>query len=190
MHTRSAFLLLLFLNVAAFPQNPPANSLLFDQLAGKWTAQTSIGGQSGTHDIDAEWVIQHHYLRLHEVSREKDAKGNPQYEAMVFITIRPQKNQIACVWLDVFSGAGASSIGVADPKENDIPFIFRNEAGETVFTNEFNHHPRPTRGNGRWKTSTTANLPGLGPRSWYETKPRKSSDLGWFGGRAVWRQAP
>jgi len=75
MHTKTAIVLLLFLNVAAFTQNPPANSPLFDQLAGKWTAQTSIGGQSGTHDIDAEWVIQHHYLRLHEVSREKNAKA-------------------------------------------------------------------------------------------------------------------
>jgi hypothetical protein len=75
-------------------------------------------------------------------SREKDAKGNPQCEAMVFITTGPQKNQIACVWLDVFGGAAASSIGLADAKENDISFIFKNEAGETVFTNEFAYDPK------------------------------------------------
>ena len=30
-------------------------------------------------------MLQHHYLRFHEVSREKNDKGEPQYEATVFI---------------------------------------------------------------------------------------------------------
>src|SRR5262249_39613406 len=54
-------------------QNPPVNSPLLDHLAGKWIAQASFGGQSSAHDIEAQGVLGHNYLRLHEVSREKDA---------------------------------------------------------------------------------------------------------------------
>jgi hypothetical protein len=131
-------LLLLLLSAAAFAQSPPVNSPLLDHLAGKWVVQSSISGRSSTRDIDAEWVIQHHYLRLHETSREKNALGNPQYEAMVYVTTGPEKNQIQCVWLDVFAGGpGLTTLGVADSKDNEIPFVFKDDKGEINFTNDF-----------------------------------------------------
>ena len=69
----------------ALAQQPPVNSPLLDHLAGKWLLQGTVGKQPATHDFDAEWVLQHHYLRFREVSREKNDKGEPQYEATVFI---------------------------------------------------------------------------------------------------------
>lgn len=136
------WLLLSLLAATAFAQNPPIDSPLLDHLTGKWVVEASLGTRSSTHVIEGEWIIQHHYLRLHETSREKDAKGNPQYEAMVFLTSGPQKDQIACVWLDVFGGADRSSVGIADPKENDIPFVFKDDSGAIVFTNEFTYDPK------------------------------------------------
>jgi hypothetical protein len=140
--TRIIFALTLFLSGAAFAQNPPVNSPLLDRLAGKWVSQAEIAGHKSTRDIEGEWVIQHHYLRLHEVSREKDAKGNPGYEAMEYLTTGPEKNQILCVWLDVFAGSVPPPIGVADAKDNDIPFVFRDDKGEINFTNEFTCDPK------------------------------------------------
>ena len=66
-------------------QQAPVNSPLLDHLAGKWQLQGTVGKRPVTHDFDAEWVLQHHYLRFHEVSREKNDKGEPQYEATVFV---------------------------------------------------------------------------------------------------------
>ncbi|HZP16713.1 MAG TPA: hypothetical protein VFB00_02015 [Terriglobales bacterium] len=130
------------LSTSGFAQDPPVNSPLLDRLAGKWISQVSIGGQTGTHDIDAKWVLDHHYLRLHEVSREKDAKGNPQYEAMVFIASNRQNQEYACAWLDVFGGLSVQSIGTAIPKENQVPFIFKDESGATVLSNVFTYDPK------------------------------------------------
>jgi hypothetical protein len=141
--TRTIFALTLFLSGAAFAQTPAVNSPLLDRLAGKWVSQAEIAGHKSTRDIEGEWVIQHHYLRLREVSREKDAKGNPGYEAMEYFTTGPQQNQIQCVWLDVFAGGpGLTTLGVADPKENDIPFVFKDDKGEINFTNEFTYDPK------------------------------------------------
>ena len=62
-------------------QQPPLDSALLDHLAGKWLMQGSVGKQPVTHEFEAEWVLQHHYLRFHEVSREKNDKGEPTLKA-------------------------------------------------------------------------------------------------------------
>ena len=49
------------------------------------------------HDVDAERVLNGGYLRLHEISREKDAKGVPAYEAVVFISIDAKTGEYACL---------------------------------------------------------------------------------------------
>src|SRR5438067_1676994 len=99
-------------------QQAPVNSPLLDHLAGKWLIQGTLSSQPVTHDFDAEWVLQHHYLRFHEVSRGKNDKAEPQYEAMVFIAWNEKTKQYACVWLDVYGGATVESIGLGPPKEN------------------------------------------------------------------------
>jgi hypothetical protein len=115
---------------------------LLDHLAGKWLLQGTVGKQSVTHDFDAEWVLQHHYLRFREVSREKNDKGEPQYEATVFVGWNEKTKQYSCVWLDVYGGATTESIGVAAPKENELAFVFTDEHGETSFTNTFIYDPK------------------------------------------------
>ena len=54
---------------------PTFQDPLLDHLIGTWVLQGSIAGRETTHDIVATWVLGHQYVRLHEVSREKDAKG-------------------------------------------------------------------------------------------------------------------
>jgi len=139
----------IFGTAIAMAQQAPVNSPLLDHLAGKWLLQGTVGKQAVTHDLDAEWVLQHHYLRFHEVSREKNDKGEAQYEATVFVAWNEKTKQYACVWLDVYGGATVESIGVATPKENELDFVFRDEHGEITFTNSFIYEP---------KTNTWENL--------------------------------
>jgi len=132
----------IFVSLIAMAQQPPVSSPLLDHLAGKWLMQGTVGKQAVTHDFDAEWVLQHHYLRFQEVSREKNDKGEPQYEATVFIGWNEKTKRYACVWLDVYGGLTSESIGVAAPKENELAFVFTDEHGETSFTNTFIYDPK------------------------------------------------
>jgi hypothetical protein len=132
---------------AIVAQQPPVSSPLLDHLAGKWLMEGTVAGQQTKHDIDAEWVLNHHYLRIHEVSQQKNADGQPQYEAIVFIawneqakndqTKNDQPKHYSCAWLDVYGSFSAASIGVAPPSENELAFIFKNEKGEPDFSNDF-----------------------------------------------------
>jgi hypothetical protein len=127
---------------AAFAQQPPVNSALLDRLAGKWVLRGTIGGRETTHDVTAEWVLAHHYLMVHEVSREKNDKGEPQYQATVYIGWNEAAKTYAAVWLDDFGGLNTTSIGVATATENELPFIFKDEKGEVDFKNDFVYDPK------------------------------------------------
>lgn len=131
-----------FAALIAVAQQAPVNSPLLDHLAGKWILQGTVGKQPTTHDFEAEWVLQHHYLRFHEVSRAKNDKGEPQYEATVFIGWNEKTKQYACAWMDVYGGLTIESIGVAKAKENELAFVFTDEHGETSFTNTFVYDPK------------------------------------------------
>lgn len=91
--------------------------------------------------MDADWVIQHHYLRLHEVSREKDSKGEPQYEAIIFVGSRETSKSYTCVWLDLYGGTSIESIGVAQSTDNELAFVFKDEKGDVTFRNDFVYDP-------------------------------------------------
>jgi hypothetical protein len=137
-----AVLAAMLLSGMAVAQQPSVNSALLDHLAGNWVLRGTIAGQQTTHDVNAEWVLGHHYLRINEVSREKSSSGQPQYEATVFVGWNAKAKQYACVWLDVLGGMSAESIGVATPRENVIPFVFTDEQGEVMFRNDFVYDPK------------------------------------------------
>ena len=103
---------------------------LLDKLVGKWVMKGTIEGQPTTHDVAAEWVLDRQYVRLHEVSREKNERGQPKYEAIVFIGWDKQLNQYSILWLDTTSGGGltANGFGHAPRGDSDLKFIFK--AGE------------------------------------------------------------
>lgn len=115
----------------------PVPSLL-QHMTGRWVLKGTIDKQATTHDVDADLVLNQGYVRLHEVSREKDATGAPQYEAIVFISVDSKTGQYNCLWLDTTSNAGLSNGGTGHGTAdgNTIPFLFRLTSGE-VFHNTF-----------------------------------------------------
>jgi hypothetical protein len=121
-----AILALLFMaSISASPQAPTPKDPLLDHLAGNWILQGTIAGRRTTHDIESEWVLNHEYLRLHEISREKNAQGQPAYEAIVFIEWDGTANEYKCMWLDSTAGGGLAGPLAHGKRGNDeIAFLF------------------------------------------------------------------
>lgn len=73
----------LLLALCCHAQNVPiqAPTQLLNDLVGRWLMNGTIAGKRTTHDVNVEWVLKREYLRFHEVSREKDVRGGPAYEA-------------------------------------------------------------------------------------------------------------
>lgn len=120
-----------------------APSSLLDHLSGDWVLKGTIGAKETTHDVQAGWVLNREYLRLHEVSREKNAVGAPVYEAIVFIGWDDKAHQYTCLWLDSTAGNGlsAQTIARATPSADSIPFMFTISPTDSLHTT-FNYDSR------------------------------------------------
>ena len=131
-----ALVLVGLISVPASAQAPPFQDPLLDQLIGTWILRGTIGGAETTHDIVADWVLEHQYVRLHEVSREKDVQGRPAYEAIVFIGWDQPSAAYACLWLDSTGGGGLKGQAIAYAKRvgDEIPFLFHGGDGSLFHT--------------------------------------------------------
>jgi len=123
-------------SVSAEPEMPTAAAALLSHLAGTWMLRGTIAGKQATHDVHAAWVLNGEYLQVHEISREKNAKGAPAYEAIIYIGWDAKAQQYVCLWLDSTSGDGLSSgvIARANPAGDTIPFIFTTSASDQINT--------------------------------------------------------
>ena len=121
------FLLVSLVSLSVSAQETTFQDSLLDHFIGKWVLQGTIEGKETTHDIIAEWVLDHQYLQFHEVSREKQSSGEAMYEAIVFIGWDTPFGEYACYWLDGTSGNGLSNpvIGHARRNGDKIAFLFK-----------------------------------------------------------------
>jgi hypothetical protein len=116
---------------------------LLDRLAGQWVLSGKIAGRETTHDISADWTLNHGYLRIHEVSREKGPSGEDSYEAIIFISYNAKTEDYTCLWLDSTSNEGLNAEGLAHARrrENSLPFVFRDSKAQVSFENTFVYDP-------------------------------------------------
>ena len=127
---------------SGFAQSSALPDPLLDRLTGHWVLHGTIAGKETTHDVAADWVLGHEYVRLHEVSREKKRDGQPAYEAIVFIGWDANSSQYQCLWLDSTAGGGLSGQAIAHAKRSgdELPFVFKESDGSISFTNTFVYH--------------------------------------------------
>jgi hypothetical protein len=130
------FALLILVSFSLSAQQTTFQDPWLDHLIGKWVLQGTIGGQETTHDLVTEWVLGHQYLRLTEVSREKDAQGRALYEAIVFIGWDQPTGGYACLWLDSTGGGGLTgqAIGHAKRGGDETEFLFKGNDGSVFHT--------------------------------------------------------
>jgi hypothetical protein len=58
---------------------------LLDNMAGNWKLTGKIMQRDVEHRVEAEWVLNHQFLRLHEKQTAPSKAGEVPYEAMVMI---------------------------------------------------------------------------------------------------------
>jgi hypothetical protein len=129
--------LLMALGALAVGQQPQPtfHDELLDRFQGSWVLQGTIAGKETTHDLTNDWVLNHQYLRIHEVSREKNAQGNPAYQAMVFVGWDQPNSRYFAIWLDIWGGFGKATVGYAPRSGDEIRFLFDDD--KTVFHTTF-----------------------------------------------------
>ena len=133
---------------SALAQQTTSQDSLLDRMAGKWVLRGTIDGKETTHDINAVWVLDHEYIQLKEVSREKEMNGKPSYEAIVYICWEQKLNRYSCLWLDNTGNGGLAPQAVGHAKSNGdkLEFLFKG-SDNSIFHTTFLYD----RGTGTWQ---------------------------------------
>jgi hypothetical protein len=109
---------------------------LLESLAGKWALTRKKGNAVVRNDVDADWVLNHQFLRIHMT----DAATPPQYEAMVFVGYDHASERHVAHWLDVLGGRSSETLGFGARDGNSIRFVFEYPDGP--FHNTFTWDPQ------------------------------------------------
>ncbi|MFZ3213880.1 MAG: hypothetical protein WA188_20430 [Terriglobales bacterium] len=124
------------LMIFAFSVNPahaqtPAewHDDLVDHMAGSWTVTGQVMGHGAHHDVQAEWVLNHQFLRIHERTAASAPASERRYEAIWFLGYDAVSERYVLHLLDVFGGRYSESLGYGTRDGNAIRFVFEYPDG-------------------------------------------------------------
>lgn len=121
-------------SVCAQDTVPPAVDSVLDKLEGEWVMTGTVANEKVTHDVYVDRILKRQYVRIHELSREKDADGEPAYEAWIHIAWDKEKAEYVVMWLDntATTNFAPEGVGHGKPDGDRIPFIWKSADGSGI----------------------------------------------------------
>ena len=89
---------------------------LVDRMAGNWTLEGPVMGRAAHHEVQAEWVLNHQFLRIHEKTVAGAPADEHKYEATWFLGYDPVSERYVLHLLDVFGGRFSETLGYGTPR--------------------------------------------------------------------------
>jgi len=105
------------------------NDPLLDKLVGHWSMTGTLAGRAVKHDVDAQWVLNHQFLQIHEIDTKTGPDGKPGYEAMPMVGYDNASERYVAHWIDVFGGRWSETLGYGTKTGDAISFVFEYPDG-------------------------------------------------------------
>jgi hypothetical protein len=77
---------------------------LLDHMAGSWKISGQVLGNDAQHEVRAEWVLNHQFLRIHEKTAADAPKTEHPYEAVWFLGYDSVSERYVSHLMDIFGG--------------------------------------------------------------------------------------
>jgi len=124
------FVVILGLVSASFAQRPAEwRDELVEHLAGSWNVGGQVVGHDAHHDVQAEWVLNHQFLRIHEKTAADAPAAEPKYEAIWFLGYDSISERYVLHLLDVFGTRFSETLGYGTRDGNAMRFVFEYPDG-------------------------------------------------------------
>lgn len=118
-------LLIAFVQPVAFAQAPsPWRDDLVDHMAGTWNLDGQVMGRDAHHKVEAEWVLNHQFLRIHEKTDSRAPSSERSYEAIWFLGYDTTSKRYVLHLMDIFGGRFSETLGYGSRHDNEIQFVF------------------------------------------------------------------
>jgi hypothetical protein len=86
-------------------------------------------GHPAHHVVEAEWVLNHRFLHIHEITDSAAPGAETRYEATWFLGYDPLSERYVLHLLDVFGGRFSETLGYGVREGNEIRFVFEYPDG-------------------------------------------------------------
>ncbi|MBV9480143.1 MAG: hypothetical protein JO249_05245 [Acidobacteria bacterium] len=105
------------------------NDTLVEHMLGAWKVSGQVMGHRAHHVIEAEWVLKHQFLRLHERTASDAPAAEQPYEAIWFLGYDPISEKYVLHLMDVFGARYSETLGYGIREGNQIRFTFEYPEG-------------------------------------------------------------
>ena len=102
---------------------------LLDKMVGSWKVGGTIRGRTAEQSVEAQWVLNHQFLQVHEKGVPDSKNAGPAYEAMVMIGYDHASERYVAHWTDVYGGRFSETLGYGVPSGDQIEFVFEYPDG-------------------------------------------------------------
>jgi hypothetical protein len=102
---------------------------LANHLAGTWNLEGKVQGRDAHHEVTAEWVLNHQFLRIHEKTAANAPASEHAYEAIWFLGHDETSDRYVLHLLDIFGARFSETLGYGTRAGNELRFIFEYPDG-------------------------------------------------------------
>ena len=102
---------------------------LADHLTGIWNVAGQVLGHEAHHEVNAEWVLNHQFLRIHEKTSPTAPPNENRYEAIWFLGYDAVSERYVLHLIDIFGGRFSETLGYGARNGNEILFVFEYPDG-------------------------------------------------------------
>jgi hypothetical protein len=102
---------------------------LVDRMAGTWKIEGQVMRQQAHHELQAEWVLNHQFLRMHEKTVANAPSDEHLYEAYWYLGYDAVSERYVLHLMDVFGGRFSETLGYGTREGNEIRFVFEYPDG-------------------------------------------------------------
>jgi hypothetical protein len=124
-----ALLLAALLSAPSNAQTTAWHDDLIDHVSGTWLLEGKIGSQTAHHEVKAEWVLDHQFLRIEEKTSASAPASERRYDAIWFLGYDAISERYVLHLLDTFGGRFSETLGYGVRDANAIRFVFEYPDG-------------------------------------------------------------
>jgi hypothetical protein len=100
-----------------------------DRLVGTWKVEGQVLGREAHHQVHAEWVLNHQFLRIEEKTSADAPKTESPYDALWFLGYDDVSERYVLHLMDVFGARYSETLGYGTRDANQMRFIFEYPDG-------------------------------------------------------------
>jgi hypothetical protein len=135
------------------------------RLVGTWILTGAMGATQLRQKVEAQWVIQGHFLRVHCMQDGPEPQEEAPYEAVYMLGYDSQSGEYVMHLFDTFGAGYSRTVGVGKRRGDTVEFTFEYPQG--LFSNTFTWDGdsgqwemllRQREPSGGWKTFATKSL--------------------------------